>query len=44
MNGQTGKFTGNLPVDGKKLFAVASALAVGIGAIVLVVGRLLGLL
>lgn len=44
MNGQTGKFTGNLPVDGKKLFALFAGLAAGIGVIVFFVGRLLGLL
>ena len=44
MNGQTGKFIGNLPVDGKKLFALFAGLTVGIGAIVYVIGTLLGLL
>lgn len=44
MNGQTGKFTGNLPIDGKKVFALFMGLTIGIGAIAFIVGRLLGLL
>lgn len=44
MNGQTGKFIGNLPVDGKKLFALFAGLTVGIGVIIYIIGTLLGLL
>ena len=44
MNGQSGKFVGNLPIDGKKLFAVASAVAVGVGAVAFAVGKLFGLI
>jgi hypothetical protein len=43
MNGQTGKFTGNLPVDGKKQEIFYKYLYIGIGAVVFFVGRFLGL-
>ncbi len=44
MNGQTGKFVGNLPVSGAKLGALFGGLAVGVGVIVYLIGTLLGLL
>ena len=40
MNGQTGKFIGNLPVDKKKLAALFSGVSLGVGAIVFVLGLL----
>ena len=44
MNGQTGKFVGNVPLDGKKVFALAAGLTVGLGIIVYLIMSLLGLL
>ena len=40
MNGQTGKFIGNLPVDKRKLAALFSGLSVGVSAIVFLLGLL----
>ncbi len=42
MNGQTGKFIGNLPVDGKKLAALFAGVTVGVGVIAYIIGTLLG--
>lgn len=42
MNGQTGKFVGNLPLDKGKLAGVCSGVAAGAAVIVFAVGRLLG--
>ena len=42
MNGQTGKFIGNVPADKGKLAALFSAVAAGAGVIIFVAGRLLG--
>ncbi len=44
MNGQTGKFVGNVPLDGKKVFALAAGLTVGLGIIVYLIMSFLGLL
>ena len=44
MNGQTGKFVGNVPVDKGKLAGVFAGATVGLTAVIYVVGRLLGLL
>lgn len=44
MNGQTGKFIGNLPVDNGKLAALFTGVAVGVTAAVFFLGRLFGLL
>lgn len=44
MNGQTGKFIGNLPVSNVKLGAFFAALSVGLSAGALLVSKLLGLL
>ena len=44
MNGQSGKFIGNVPVDKNKLIGVFAGAAAGITAVVFVVGRLLGIL
>ncbi len=44
MNGQTGKFVGNVPVDKGKLAGLFAGASVGITAVVYVVGKLLGLL
>ena len=44
MNGQTGKFVGNIPVDKGKLAALFAGVAVGGTAILSIVGRVLGLL
>ena len=43
MNGQTGKFIGNLPVDKGKLYGLFAGVSVGAAAIVFAVGTLLGL-
>lgn len=44
MNGQTGKFIGNLPVSNAKIGAFCAALTVGISAAAIVVSKFLGLL
>ncbi len=44
MNGQTGKFVGDIPIDKGKLAGVFSAIAVGGTAVIFGIGRLLGLL
>ena len=44
MNGQTGKFIGNLPIDKKKIAALFSGVSVGVGAVVFLLGLLLNLL
>ena len=44
MNGQTGKFIGNLPVSNAKLAALFGGSMVGITAVVFAVGRIFGLL
>ncbi len=43
MNGQTGKFIGNLPISGGKLAAFFGGLSAGIGAVVFVLGMVAGL-
>ena len=43
MNGQTGKFVGNLPIDWGKFFLWLGGLTVGIGAIALLILSLLGI-
>ncbi len=43
MNGQTGKFVGNLPVDGKKLLALFAGCTVGLTPILYILGKLLEL-
>ncbi len=43
MNGQTGRFIGNLPVSKGKLGALFSAVTVGVGAVVFLLGLLGGL-
>ena len=43
MNGQTGKFIGNLPIDKAKLFALFAGVSVGAGALVYLICMLLGL-
>ena len=42
MNGQTGKFVGNLPIDGKKVAALFAGLTAGIGVITYFVGTFFG--
>lgn len=44
MNGQSGKFVGNLPVDKKKLAALFSGLTLGIGAVFTAISYLIWLL
>ncbi len=44
MNGQTGKFVGDIPVDKGKIAALFAGISVGGTAIIFAVGRLLGLL
>jgi len=44
MNGQTGKFIGNLPVSNAKIWGFFAALAGGLSAAALLVSKLLGLL
>ncbi len=43
MNGQSGKFVGNLPVDKGKLFALFAGCTVGLTPILFLLGRLFGL-
>lgn len=43
MNGQTGKFVGNVPLDGKKVAALMAGLTVGLGVIAYIIINLLGL-
>lgn len=43
MNGQTGKFVGNLPLDGKKVLALFTGLTFGIGLVIYILGTILGL-
>ncbi len=42
MNGETGKFTGDLPIDGKKVAALFAGLTIGVGVIAYIIGTLLG--
>ena len=44
MNGQSGKFIGNLPVDGGKIAGLFSAVTVGAGAILFLLGKLFGMI
>ena len=44
MNGQSGKFIGNVPVDNGKLAALFGAVAVGAGAVLFMLGKLLGMI
>lgn len=44
MNGQSGKFVGNVPVDGGKLGGLFAGVAVGSAAVLFVLGKLLGMI
>lgn len=44
MNGQSGKFIGNVPVDGGKLAGLFGAVTVGAGAVLFALGKLLGMI
>ncbi len=44
MNGQSGKLIGDLPVDGKKLFALFAGLSVGLAVIIYFIAAFTGLL
>ena len=44
MNGQTGKFIGNLPIDKGKIIGLFAGVSVGAAAVVFAIGKLLGLL
>ena len=44
MNGQSGKFLGDVPVDGGKLAGPGAGVAVGAAAVLFVLGKLLGLI
>ena len=43
MNGQSGKFVGNVPVDGGKLGGLFAGVTVGAAAVLFLIGKLLGL-
>lgn len=43
MNGQTGKFIGNLPVDNAKIWGLFAGLSVGLTAVLSVLGHLFGM-